>query len=193
MENEQYLHKLSSYHNLSIGLKAYLKFTLQESLFNRSEKISLSQISLGEYCYLAKGCARIYLYDEKSEQEITLLFFPAGNMLSDIQVATVHLKGVLYLEFLENSVLYTLPEKHIDNVHKLFRESVILTATVTAETLGRAIVLLTELKRFSADQRLEKLLEDFPNVFSVAAVKDVASYLGIHPTTLSVMRKKLNR
>jgi CRP-like cAMP-binding protein len=193
MEKEEYLRKLSSYHNLSIGFKAYLKFMLKESFFNRSDKICLSQTNLGGYCYLAKGSVRIYLYDEESEQEVTLLFFPFGNMLPDIKATIVHLKGTLYLDFLKDTVLYSIPEKHLGNVHKLFGESLILTATVTAETLARTIALLTDLKLMSADQRLEKLLENFPNVFGVASVKDVASYLGIHPTTLSAIRKKLNR
>jgi len=190
MENDQYLLKLSAYHNLSIGFKAYLGFTLQETFFNRLQRVCIAQTDLGGYCYLAKGSARLYVYDEESEQEITLLFFPASCMLSELKATASYLKGAVYLEFMENAVLYSIPENHMGNIHKLFMESVILTAAITAETMGKTITAVTDLKLFHADLRLKKLLEYFPSIFSVAAVKDVASYLGIHPTTLSAMRKR---
>lgn len=193
MEKEQYIRRLSSYQKLSLGLKAYLKFTLQEMRFERSEKNDLSKEEYGGYCYLAKGSARIYRYDEKSEQEITLIFLKTGHIIPDTCITAENLRRTFYIEFLENTVLYSIPENHIDNIHKLFREAVKLTTAINADTWAITITALTDLKLMEANQRLEKLLETFPDIFSITAVKNIASYLGIHPTTLSAMRKNLIR
>ncbi|MFW0717798.1 hypothetical protein [Pedobacter sp. N23S346] len=190
MEKDQYLRKLSAYQSLSPGLKGYLKITLQENLFNGSEKICTSETILGAYCYLEKGSARIFLYEEDSEQEVTILFLPSRQMIPDLQLVANHFKGKLFLEFLEESIMLCIPEKHISNVHKLFREAITLSMAISAEAWAKIISTLTDLKLESADQRLDKLLQAFPNIFNVTAVKNVASYLGIHPSTLSAMRTK---
>lgn len=190
MEKDQYLRKLSTYQSLSPGLKGYLKITLQETLFNGADKICISETILGGYCYLEKGSARIFLYEEDSEQEVTILFLPSRQMIPDLQLVASHFKGMLFLEFLEESILCCIPENHIPNVHKLFREAITLSMAISAETWAKTISTLTDLKLNSADQRLHQLLQAFPNIFNVTAVKNVASYLGIHPSTLSAMRTK---
>ncbi|GAA4213200.1 hypothetical protein GCM10022289_45010 [Pedobacter jeongneungensis] len=190
MEKATYLTRLASYQHLSVGLKAYLGFTLQQTAFKRQQQLSLSNITLGGYSYLATGSARIFLYVEDSKQEVTVLFLPCGQMLPDLQPVAQHFNGKLFLEFLEGSTLLSIPEKHMANIHKLFPESVPLNGAINAETLAGTISLLSSLKLLSANERLEKLLDSFPGVFALAAVKDIASYLGIHPSTLSAMRNK---
>ncbi|MFD2287910.1 hypothetical protein GJU39_06415 [Pedobacter petrophilus] len=190
MEKEKYLQTLSAYQKLSPGLKSYLKITLQETVFDGLEKISASDTSLGGYCYLRKGSARLFLYDTESEQEVTILFLNSTQVIPDLQPIASHFKGNLFIEFLGSSTLFFIPEKHIANLHKLFREAIPLQMAISAEAWAQTINALSDLKLLNAHQRLNKLLDYFPNIFNVAAVKNVATYLGVHPSTLSAMRTK---
>ncbi len=190
MEKEQYLSKLSSYQKLSGGLRAYFNYTMYQTDFSRLEKISLVDTEPGHFCYLAKGSGRLFIYDIETEQELTILFFQAQDTLPGLQSIAKYVKGQLFMQFLENAELLSIPHKHIRNIHKLFPESAALMAEINAEMQAKIINLLTALKINAADQRLNKLLESFPAVLSHAAVKDVASYLGIHSSTLSAMRNK---
>jgi len=188
MEKEQYLSKLSSYQKLSVGFKAYLNYAMCQTDFSRMEKISFNSIELGHFCYLAKGSARLFIYDTENEQEMTIMFFQPQDLLPDLKLISKYIKGRLFIQFLTNTRFLSIPHKHSSNLHKLFRESVALINEIDAETVAKLIIILTGLKVGDADHRLDKLLESFPTVFSQTAVKDVASYLGIHSSTLSAMR-----
>ncbi|MEH3114390.1 hypothetical protein [Pedobacter terrae] len=190
MEKEQYLTKLSSYQKLSVGLRAYLNYSMYQTDFNRMEKISSSSIALGRFCYLAKGGGRIFIYDIENEQEITVMFFQSQDMLPDFKSISKYMPGQLFIQFLEDSAVLSIPLKHNDNIHKLFHESANLYDEIDAELLAKLIMITIGLKTQNANQRLSKLLESIPTVFSQTAVKDVASYLGIHSSTLSAMRNR---
>ena len=190
MEKEQYLSKLSSYQKLSAGLRAYLNYTIHQIHFRRLEKISLTNSELGSFCYVAKGSGRLYIYDTKNEQELTILFFQAQDILPELKSISKYAKGQLFIQFLENAELLSIPNKHTKNIHKLFSESATLIVEINAEMQAKIIAVLTGLKINDADHRLDQLLGSFPAVFSQTAVKDVASYLGIHSSTLSAMRNK---
>ncbi|WP_293788354.1 hypothetical protein [uncultured Pedobacter sp.] len=188
MEKEQYLSKLSSYHKLSIGFRAYLSYSMCQTDFRKMEKIAFNNIVIGHFCYLAKGSGRIYIYDIENEQEITVMFFQSQDMLPDFKSISKYMQGQLFIQFLEDSAVLSIPTKHRDNIHKLFRESANLNDEINAKILAKLIMIMIGLKTQNANQRLSQLLESFPTIFSQTAVKDVASYLGIHSSTLSAMR-----
>lgn len=190
MEKEQYLSKLSSYHKLSVGFRAYIGYAMYQTDFMKLEKIALNNTALGHFCYLAKGGGRIFTDDTENEQEITLMFFQANDILPDFKSISRYAKGQFFIQFSEDTTLLAIPVKHGNNMHRLFRESATLSAEINAELLAKVIVMMIGLKTQSADQRLNKLLASFPMVFSQTAVKDVASYLGIHSSTLSAMRNR---
>ena len=190
MEKEQYLSKLSSYQKLSVGLSAYLNYAMYQTNFSKIEQIPLESTELGSFCYLAKGSGRLFVYDTENEQGITILFFQVQDMLPDLKSISKYVQGRLFMQFSEDTELLSIPNKHTDNIHKLFRESATLITEINAEILAKIIIVSSGLKIHDADQRLNKLLESFPSVFSQTAVKDVASYLGIHSSTLSAMRNK---
>ncbi|WP_412468084.1 hypothetical protein [Pedobacter sp. KLB.chiD] len=188
MEKKQYLSKLSSYHKITVGFRAYLRYSTYQTDFRKMEKISLDNLELGHFCYLAKGSGRLYTYDTENEQEITILFFQSQDMLPDFKSTFRYMQGQLFIQFLENTTVLGIPIKHSDNLSKIFRETAILSTEINAEILAKMIMIMIGLKTRNADYRLNKLLENFPTVFSQTAVKDVASYLGIHSSTLSAMR-----
>ncbi|SDF97365.1 hypothetical protein SAMN05421827_102285 [Pedobacter terrae] len=190
MEKEQYLFKLSSYQKLSVGFKAYLNYAMQQTDFGRLGKISLNSVELGRFCYLAKGSGRIFIYDTENEHEITIMFVQSQDILPELKLISKYIQGQLFMQFSENTTILSIPVKHSDNMHKLFQESVTLCDEINAEIIAKVIIILTGLKTLDADHRLDKLLESFPTVFSQTAVKDVASYLGIHSSTLSAMRNR---
>lgn len=190
MEKEKYLNKLSSYQKLSVGFIAYLNYAMYQTDFGRMEKISLNSAELGRFCYLAKGSGRIFIYDTEHEQEITIMFFQSNDMLPTLKPISKYIQGQLFMQFLENTTLLSISDKHNNNLHKLFGESTSLSNEINAEMIAKVIIVLMGIKIFDADHRLDQLLESFPTVFSQTAVKDVASYLGIHSSTLSAMRNR---
>jgi len=190
MEKERYLSKLASYQKLSIGLRAYLNYTVYQTSFRKMEKIPLNSTELGSFCYLAKGSGRLFVYDTETEQETTILFFQPKDILPELKSISKYVKGQLFMQFLEDTELLSIPNIHTRNIHKLFSESTDLIVEINAEIQAKIISVLTCLKICDTQQRLDKLLESFPAVFSQTAVKDVASYLGIHSSTLSAMRNQ---
>jgi hypothetical protein len=193
MEKEKYLAKLSSYHKLSVGFKAYLNYAMYHTDFRKMEKISLNSMELGRFCFLAKGSGRVFIYDTENEQEITIMFFQSQDILPDLKSISKYIQGQIFIQFLENTTILGIPDNHSTNIHKLFRESAILSNEINAEIIAKVMIMLTGLKILNADHRLDNLIESFPTVFSKAAVKDIASYLGIHSSTLSAMRNRNNK
>ena len=148
----------------------------------------------GEVCqfegYLQKGCVRIYYLDENGF-EVTLAFAVEDWWISDIASFHYHPPSSLYMETLEDSELLVLtPETKetllvdVPKFERVFRMLVQRRLTVLQNRL------IHTMAKPAADRYLE-FIALYPTISQRIPQYYIASYLGVSPEFVSIIRKRL--
>jgi CRP-like cAMP-binding protein len=149
---------------------------------------------IGKQCkylwFIEKGAVRVY--ENSNQNERTTHFFIENNLFIDYHSVLTKLPSEIGFRAEENCLLQQMPYHKLlslfDKSHYLER-----LARLMAE---RQFVMEFELRRqllnFDALERYEYLIQTQPYIFQRFALKDIASFIGITPVSLSRLRK-INR
>ncbi|MGN7986127.1 Crp/Fnr family transcriptional regulator [Pedobacter sp. 22226] len=190
MDTKSYLAALEGIQKLPAGLGAYLSRSLREYHFKRRQAISASSPEALFLANMQSGCARLYALDRETQNQHTLEFFLPGDFLPLPTGTPLHAEEQLFIEFLEDSLILGITEKHFTYLPRLFSSCTLLYQKITITHLLAQIRRGISIQETTSRQRFERLARDRPGLFNLAPVKDLASYLGMHPNTLSSFRGK---
>jgi len=148
----------------------------------------------GEICqfegYVQKGCVRIYYLDENGF-EVTLAFAVEDWWISDIASFHYHTPSSLYMETLEDSEFLMLTpdtkEKLLETIPKFERVFRMLVQRRLAVLQNR---LIHTMAKPAADLYLE-FIALYPTISQRVPQYYIASYLGVSPEFVSIIRKRL--
>ncbi len=179
---------LNSTYELSENDWLYLAKHLQKVAVKKKE-IILNYGELEQYIYfLEKGLIRIFT--EKNDREICLDFIFEKEAFSSFVSLSTKTPSALCLQALLPSVLFRLPVAAMrkwlqdsDAAERLLRR---MLENLLVVKLKKEIKMLT----MTAEENYESLLKESPNIVQHIPIKDMASYLGIHPDSLSRIRKR---
>ncbi len=155
----------------------------------KKREVILAYGQAEKYIYfLEKGLIRSFT--EKQDREICLDFaFEKQIFCSFISLSTQS-PSLICLQALMPSTLIRLPvaamQTWLDGSKPAERLMRRIIESLHVEKLQKEMKMLT----MTAEENYEKLLQESPNFVQYIPVKDMASYLGIHPDSLSRIRKK---
>lgn len=185
-----------------------LKSVTSTSSLNEEEKLSFIDVldfilvpkrtimlKAGEICkfeaFIQKGCARIYYINEEGV-DVTLFFVEENEWLSDMVSFYEQKPSAFFIETLEDSEMYIFSieakEKLLSDIPKLER---IFRQIVLKSLAGIQLRLVKIITENATDQYLE-FLKLYPSVALRVPQYLIASYLGVTPAFLSVIRRKLS-
>jgi len=177
---------------ISASLVAEIVERFQHKLIARNElQLQVGKIA-DEYLYLEKGFMRSFAYTTEGD-EVTTNFYLPGQMVfeaSSFFNRTRSKEGIQALTDCEgwfltyralNDLFHGFPE------FREFGRSMLVKGF--ADLKIRMLSMITE----TAEERYEQLLQDQPEIFQHASLKNIASYLGITDTSLSRIRKELSK
>ncbi|CAN0358360.1 unnamed protein product [Phaeothamnion confervicola] len=139
-----------------------------------------------EFHFLASGLTRVFYY--KDGKEVTAWFATQGGIASAIDSLFSGAPSIYNIQTLEDSEIFSLQYRKLEPIFQDFP---------IVERLGRLMVtynylLLDErMKLFAfctAEERYEKLIQQFPDIFQRTKLGHIASYLGITQEHLSRIR-----
>jgi CRP-like cAMP-binding protein len=142
-----------------------------------------------EYYFLEKGFIRAFAFDTEGN-DVTTNFYSAGQVVFEVNS---FFNRVLSRENYQAIVdcegwCITYPQlNHLFHSMSEFREfgrSILVKGFSSLKI--RMLSMITE----TAEQRYDALLKSNPEIFQHAALKHIASYLGITDTSLSRIRKE---
>lgn len=164
----------------------------EEQSFSIKEMLLLEgNIARYEY-FIVKGCVRCFVTDYNGKEH-NIQFAVENYWFGDSQ-SFVHKTPATYnFQAIENLQVLAIKKDSWDKLIKeipafsnysriLFRN-----AMITQQT--RIVDYFT----LTAEQRYKKLLEHHPDFFQRISQKNIASYLGITPEFLSLLRKKASQ
>jgi CRP-like cAMP-binding protein len=144
------------------------------------------------YFFLEKGFMRSFAYDTNGN-DITTNFYSPGHVVFEVSsffnrtrskenIQAVQDCSGLYITYEQlNNLFHALPQ------FREFGRSVLVKGFSALKI--RMLSMITE----TAEQRYDALLKQNPEIFQQAALKHIASYLGITDTSLSRIRKEYSK
>jgi CRP/FNR family transcriptional regulator, anaerobic regulatory protein len=180
--------------HITLDEKDAARFT--SLLSYREVKKKESLLREGELCrninYVQSGVLRAYYLDKEGNENI-IMFAINDWWVTDIYSFATGNPAVMHIDALENSEIFQLSKNDLEN---LFREvpgferffRIIMQNSYIREQL-RSIQNLS----LSAEERYLNFTQKYPDFMQRISQKQIASYLGITPEFLSVIRSKLRK
>ena len=155
----------------------------------KNEFLSKEGRIYNEYFFLETGFIRSFAYDTEGN-DVTTNFYSSGQVVFEVSSffnRTISKENFQALVDCEGWFITYEQLNHLFHSMHEFRDfgrSILVKGFSSLKT--RMLSMITE----TAEQRYDTLLKNNPEIFKHAALKHIASYLGITDTSLSRIRKE---
>lgn len=186
--------------SLIMHFETYLPFDIEEKDLIES-RVSLRSIKRREhilrtsevcryYTFVVKGCLRMYLIDAEGKEH-NILFAAEGDWISDIDSFHALSPSQSNIQALEHSEIIQIAQQDLYylyiNIVKLDRIFKVITEEKYVELQKRVFQNISS----TAQQRYMAFLKQYPKLANRLPNTQIASYLGITPEFLSMVRKDM--
>ena len=142
------------------------------------------------YTFVVSGCFRMYITDAEGKEH-NILFAAEGDWISDIDSFHAATPSQSNIQALEASEIVQIAQKDLYhlylNILKLDRIFKVITEEKYVELQNRVFQNISS----TAQQRYLAFLKQYPNLANRLPNTQIASYLGITPEFLSMIRKEM--
>jgi CRP-like cAMP-binding protein len=140
--------------------------------------------------FIAEGCLKMYNVDDNNKEH-NIQFGAENNWLTDIGSFHSGKPSKMYIEAIEPSIIIQIEQKDIvylfDNFPKFDRIFRIIVENNFVELQNRLLQTISS----TAEERYISFINQYPNLFTRLPNTQIASYLGITPEFLSIVRKNI--
>jgi CRP-like cAMP-binding protein len=147
----------------------------------------------GEVCshinYVQDGVLRAYYADAQGNENI-IMFAIHDWWITDMYSFATQRPAVFHIDALEESSVIQLDKKDLDDVYMAVPKFERFFRIMIQNAYIREQLRIVENLSLSASQRYENFVNKYPKFVEQIPLKQIASYLGITPEFLSVIRKK---
>ena len=148
----------------------------------------------GDVCkhanFVVQGCLKMYMIDADAKAH-NLQFAVENNWIGDLGSFHSGDPSKLYVEAIENSIILQITKEDLYRLYdelpkfnKIFR---IMKENQIVEYQKRILQNISS----TGEERYLDFLDRYPDLFNRISNVQIASYLGITPVFLSMIRKKL--
>ena len=159
------------------------KFTIKT--FEKGKFLIKRQQVCSDFSIVKQGCFRIFYRHE--EKEINSWFAFERTPTTEMHSFITQKPTDYYIQAVEDSAVYTIPHKDLKELYRQFnvfqKFGLRLTETILMHTIER----LKSFQFETAEDRYNKIISD-PNYTQRLPLKDLASFLGVTPNSLSRLR-----
>lgn len=185
-----FFQNIAKHIQLEVSEKEQLKTKLHFKTVSKNEEL----LTAGNLCrniyFVNKGCLRIY-QNHKNGDETNILFCPENWWASDIMSFSLGLPATNSIDALENSEVIYIDLKDLEELYiqipKLERFFRILFQNGFSLYQTRLTLALST----SAEIRYALFNKQYPMLRNRISQKHIASYLGITPVFLSIIKKRI--
>ena len=192
MSNQILIQFLQSTNLVSLKTAEEIAHTFNPKEIIKNEFLFREGKICNEYFFLENGFIRSFAYDTDGN-DVTTNFYSNSQVVFEVSSffnrtiskenfqATVDCSGCYITYEQLNKLFHSLPE------FRDFGRAILVKGFASLKT--RMLSMITE----TAEQRYDTLLKTNPEIFQHAALKHIASYLGITDTSLSRIRKEYSK
>ncbi|MEM8508042.1 MAG: Crp/Fnr family transcriptional regulator [Bacteroidota bacterium] len=160
-----------------------------KNTFAKKEHILQTKNNTREVHFILSGCVRTYIYDLNGvEHNIT--FSIENWWFGDLQSFINKTLASFNIQALEETTVLSISRKNWDKLLKEIPEFVDYTRILFRNTMFSHENRILQNLSYTAEERYRHFLQDYPNLSQRISQKHIASYLGITPEFLSMIRRK---
>ena len=191
MDKENFFDRLSSYHPISAGLKAYLAIVLKEQLLLEGKVSSITSFSQQSLLFIQRGNLRLFALDKQERKEPTIRFFHEGQFLFPSNYLNAPLELPSFLHAIDEVTILCFDQRHLYNLYHNFREFSIIMQLLQGSEIQEMLYHSFTLQKADATQAYADFTSKYPSIAKRCQLQHIASYLGMNSRTLSRIRRKL--
>jgi CRP-like cAMP-binding protein len=139
--------------------------------------------------FVQKGCLRLYYV--KDDIEVSVWFAFQGSSAIEIYSFISEIPTEYFLQAIEDSEVLYLPKAELKKLYQYQPKMQEMMRNFWEAVLLDLINRFTALQKDSAEQRYLDLLHKQPDYLETIPQKYLASFIGVTPTSLSRIRKKI--
>ncbi|MGZ2368908.1 Crp/Fnr family transcriptional regulator [Ancylomarina sp. YFZ004] len=182
---------IDRYYKLSKQSKDLILDELEAFRMKKGE-VLIHENALSPYLYfIEKGAVKNYYIDEKGNKQVVWFGFEG-----DISFSLNAYINMSYIyettQLLEDSLFYRVKISHMKNLYKEHCDWANWGRCFVEYIFIETVKELDENKALSAKEKYINLMAKNKNVIERVLLKDIASYLGVSPVTISRLRKELD-
>ncbi|CAA6825273.1 MAG: cAMP-binding proteins - catabolite gene activator and regulatory subunit of cAMP-dependent protein kinases [uncultured Aureispira sp.] len=141
--------------------------------------------------FVKKGLLKSYFIDDEGKEHI-FMFAPEEWLITDVNLLSnkEDSTAILCIQALEDSEIQVIPQSVFAQIDQL-------PTSILAEQIHKLINRICVLQKriyllmsSSAEDRYDDFITTYPQISQRVSLKMIASYLGLTPETLSVVRAK---
>jgi CRP-like cAMP-binding protein len=183
---------------LNIFIKSFVELTDNE-LFNITSCFIPKTIKKGKYLlqagdickdliFVKTGCIRMYYLSDSIE--VSAWFSLNNSIAMEVQSFISQSPSICYLQTIEDSEIYILPKSKLENLYLTQPKTQELMRKIWEAALVMIIPRFSSLQNDTAEKRYLDLMRN-PELMRQIPQKYLASFIGVTPTSLSRIRKKI--
>ncbi|MES2554724.1 MAG: Crp/Fnr family transcriptional regulator [Bacteroidota bacterium] len=189
MDCELLIQHISRHIQLDKNEEAYFLSLIQLKTIRKKEFL----VKQGEICktenFLLSGCMRTFTLNEQGEEQV-VQFGIEDWWMGDLYSFLTQTPASYSIDALEDTVIAQITKEHLDNLYlqvpkfERFFRLILQNAFIAQQDRIHQNLSLT------AEQRYEEFIRKYPQLEQRITQKHIASYLGITPVFLSMLRRK---
>ncbi len=192
MNTDLILQNVARHITLSKKEKEFYVSILQPKTIKRKEFL----LKAGEVCktenFVTKGCLRTYTIDENGFEHI-LMFAIEDWWTGDLYSFPTQKPSTYFIDALEDTELLQISKLNLEKLFEQVPKFERFYRIIFQNALIAQHERINQNLSFTAEQRYLHFIEKYPKVEQRISQKHVATFLGITPEFLSMLRKKLSK
>lgn len=148
---------------------------------------------LNDVCFMETGIARGYLLDANGKEVTDCFSFKCGSTIMPNNQLEMDIPSHIAIEMLEDTKLFCIPLPAVLRMKEKYIEITTLYNQMLIKAMAEHWKVKKILNSYTAVQRYQWFLEEYPELIHRVTNKHIASFLGMTPVTLSRLRKTLRK
>jgi len=148
----------------------------------------------GEVCrfeyFVTKGCLRTYTLDETGVEH-TLYFSPEEWWVGDLTSFLTDEPSIYNITALEETVISAISRSNLDVLYQKVPQFERFFRILIQNAFIAQQQRISQKLSLNGEQRYREFIEKYPQLEQRVSLKMIASYLGITPEFLSMIRRKM--
>lgn len=184
---EVVLTNIAKHISLSEEENNYFVSLLKELKLVKKQHVLEEKQSCRYINFVHSGTLRAYHVD-KEGKESTIMFAVTDWWITDMYCFVNRLPAMLNIEAIEDSCVFQLNRDDLDTLYEKIPKFERFFRIMMQNAYTREQLRVIQNLSLSAEERYDNFLAKYPQIASQVTQKTIASYLGITPEFLSVIR-----
>jgi signal-transduction protein with cAMP-binding, CBS, and nucleotidyltransferase domain len=181
---------IDGYYKLSSQSKDLIIDKLEPIRMKKGD-VLIHELTKSPYLFfIEEGAVKNYYIDEKGNKKVVWFGFEKDicfSLSSYIDMPYMHETN----ELIEDSIFYRVKISHVKSLFNKHCDWANWGRCFIEYIFAKTVKEMDEYKSCTAKERYQDLITHNPNVRERVPLKDIASYLGVSPVTISRLRKDM--